>query len=77
MGDSVVDEASKKGFRLHTYRVRSDKGVDYEYSIENVNGVISPVELEELLQSEKREDSLHAQQSRYLVGFFHLFSMIL
>jgi hypothetical protein len=45
-------------------RVRSDKGVDYEYSIENINGVLSPLELEDLLQSEKREDSLRAEQSR-------------
>lgn len=45
--DTVVAEASKQGFRLSTYRVRSDKGIDYEYTIENMNVVISPVELED------------------------------
>ena len=51
--------------------MRSDKGVDYEYTIENINGVISPIELEEIIQAEYREDVGRAQQSRLF--FFLIF----
>jgi hypothetical protein len=46
------------------YRVRTAKGSEFEYTIENVNGVLSPIEMEDLMAAEAREDVVLAEQSR-------------
>ena len=52
--------------------MRSSSGSEFEYTIENVNGVLSPVEMEEITAAEDREDSILAEQSRYVITMFYL-----
>lgn len=38
--------ALRKGLRLGTYTVRSSSGSEFEYTFENMNGIITPLEIE-------------------------------
>lgn len=49
--DRTAEAAIKTGFRLTTFRVSSlISGSEFEYSMENVNDVLSPIKLESILK---------------------------
>lgn len=45
--DRTAATALRKGLRIGTHSLRSASGSDFEYTIENLNGVIMPTEVEE------------------------------
>lgn len=64
INNDTIYAGLKKGFRLSTNRIRTSAGEEFEYSIENVNGVLSPIETEELIIAELRKDVALSEQSR-------------
>lgn len=64
MDNATISAGLKKGFRLSTHRIRTAAGEEFEYAIENVNGVLSPIEIEELMAAEQRKDFAFSEQSR-------------
>ena len=48
--DSTVHTALRKGFRLSTFRLMSEKGAEFEYAIQNVNELLVPYKIEQILQ---------------------------
>mmetsp|Transcript_24211 Transcript_24211/g.45031 ORF Transcript_24211/g.45031 Transcript_24211/m.45031 type:complete len:466 (+) Transcript_24211:94-1491(+) len=64
INNATISAGIKKGFRLSTHRMRTSAGEEFEFSIENVNGVLSPIETEELMAAEVRKDVALSEQSR-------------
>lgn len=56
LDESTVQGALASGFKLTTSKVRSKKGVEYEYMIQNMNDVLIPYQLEEILKLQKASD---------------------
>ena len=56
LDDSTVQGAIATGFKLTTSKIRSKKGVEYEYMIQNMNDVLIPYQLEEILKLQKAAD---------------------
>jgi hypothetical protein len=54
--DSTVSNAINSGFRINTFKIRSLKGVEYEYCIQNVNELLIPYQLEEIVNRQKLID---------------------
>ena len=54
--EKTATMAAKKGLIIGTHRFRSALGSEYEYTIENVNGLVSPNEIEDYEMNEKRND---------------------
>lgn len=63
--DHTTAVALKRGLRLGTHTLRSSSGSDFEYTIENLNGVAIPSEIEEL---EKRIQASDVARSLKLRG---------
>lgn len=58
--DKTAATAMKKGLRLSTYSLRSASGSDFEYTIENVNGVFTPTEVDALRRRVEENDLARA-----------------
>jgi Ciliary basal body-associated, B9 protein len=56
LDESTVQGAIATGFKLTTSKVRSKKGVEYEYMIQNMNDVLIPYQLEEIQKLQKASD---------------------
>eukprot|EP00600_Ochromonadales_sp_CCMP1393_P000658 CAMPEP_0174985650 /NCGR_PEP_ID=MMETSP0004_2-20121128/18462_1 /TAXON_ID=420556 /ORGANISM="Ochromonas sp., Strain CCMP1393" /LENGTH=1154 /DNA_ID=CAMNT_0016238327 /DNA_START=65 /DNA_END=3529 /DNA_ORIENTATION=+ len=68
--DDVSAEAGiKKGFRLSSFRVRSSKGSEFEYVIENLNDLLIPYKIEQIYQRKSLNDAIRATETRGAVGF--------
>jgi hypothetical protein len=63
--DKTAAVALRKGLRLGTFSLRSASGSDFEYTLENMNGIISPTEIDEF---EKRTQSNDLARSLKLRG---------
>jgi Ciliary basal body-associated, B9 protein len=56
LDDNSVERAMASGFKLSTSSVRSKNGVEYEYCIQNVNDLLVPYQLEEILKRQSLLD---------------------
>ena len=56
LDENTVQGALASGFKLTTSRLRSKRGVEYEYVIQNVNDVLIPYQLEEIMKRQKLSD---------------------
>lgn len=52
------------GFRLATFRVRSDTGTEYEYAIQNKNELLAPFKIEKFEQQREKVNALKAAENR-------------
>ena len=68
MSNKTVAAGIKKGLRLHTYRLRSDDGSEFEYSIENVNEYALPSQVEAARAASILSDAFASQASRSELG---------
>lgn len=64
--DRTVEAAMKKGFRLSTFRIRARNGTEYEYAVENVNELLIPHKVEEVLRRKALQDAVVAVEHRGL-----------
>ena len=64
LDDGTVQAAVNKGFRLMTHRIQSKSGVEYEYCIQNVNDLLSPMDIEEVFLRQKMIDMTAATANR-------------
>ena len=56
LDDNTVRTGISDGFKLTTNRIRSKKGIEYEYSIQNINDVLIPHQLAEIMKKQKLLD---------------------
>jgi Ciliary basal body-associated, B9 protein len=56
LDDNSVERAMASGFKLSTSSIRSKNGVEYEYCIQNVNDLLVPYQLEEILKRQNLLD---------------------
>jgi Ciliary basal body-associated, B9 protein len=56
LDEGTVQGAIASGFKLTTNKVRSKKGAEYEYMIQNMNDVLIPYQLEEIVKLQKASD---------------------
>lgn len=64
MSNKTVAVGIKKGLRLHTYRLRSDDGSEFEYTIENLNAYTLPSQVEAHRAAAALNDALAGQAVR-------------
>ena len=64
LDDGTVQAAVNKGFRLMTHRIQSKSGVEYEYCIQNINDLLSPMDIDEVLLRQKLLDMKAATANR-------------
>lgn len=64
MENKTVVAGLTKGFKLETFRIRTGKGMEFEYVVENVNEVTTPHEIEELRRRKLEHDVGIAAKSR-------------
>jgi len=64
MENKTVVAGLTKGFKLETFRLRTSKGMEFEYVIENLNEITAPQEIEELRQRKLANDVSAASKSR-------------
>ena len=66
--DSTIASGLKRGFKLVTFRVKSRDGSEFEYAIQNMNGVTIPHMLKAIREDEREIDSMRAANSRGQLG---------
>jgi hypothetical protein len=66
--DHSAEAGIKKGFRLASFRVRSAKGSEFEYVIQNVNDILIPHKLEQIEAKKSFLNSIKAAEVRGTVG---------
>jgi len=64
LSNKTVAAGIKKGLRLHTYRLRSNDGSEFEYSIENMNEYTLPSQVEAARAATLLSDAFASQASR-------------
>ena len=64
LDDNTVRTGISDGFKLTTNRIRSKKGVEYEYSIQNINDVLIPHQLSEIMKKQKLLDKKSSVQNK-------------
>lgn len=62
--DHSAETGLKKGFRLATFRVRSAKGSEFEYAIQNINDMLIPYKLEQIEAKKAFVNSIKAAEVR-------------
>lgn len=68
LDDHSAETGLKKGFRLATFRVRSSKGSEFEYAIQNVNDILIPYKLEQIEAKRAFLNSIKAAEVRGTTG---------
>lgn len=68
LDDHSAETGLKKGFRLATFRVRSSKGSEFEYAIQNVNDILVPYKLEQIEAKRAFLNSIKAAEARGTAG---------
>ena len=56
LDDNTVRTGISKGFKLTTNKIRSNKGIEYEYSIQNINDILIPYQTAEIMKKQKLLD---------------------
>lgn len=64
LSDRTAEAALKKGFLLSSFRTRSDDGTEYEYVIQNVNELLVPHKIEDILKRKALQEAVIAAQNR-------------
>eukprot|EP01034_Spumella_vulgaris_P025544 gene25544-32014_t len=63
MTDRTAEAALKKGFLLSTFRVRSDKGDEFEYAVYNTHEVLIPHKIEDIMKAQRAQDAIRSGQN--------------
>ncbi len=66
--DRTAAIAAKKGLIIATRRFRAQSGAEFEYTIENVNGILSPIEMEDFQKKEYQNDIARSLKLRGVQG---------
>ena len=64
LDDNTVRTGISNGFKITTNRIRSKIGLEYEYSIQNINDVLIPHQLSEIMKKQKLLDKKSSVQSK-------------
>lgn len=64
MSDKTAQAALNKGFRLSTFRFKTKNGVEYEYAIQNVNDLLIPYKIEDILRKRSLQQSIISAENR-------------
>lgn len=64
LSDNTVATGIRKGFKVSTHRVRSNRGSEFEYCIQNVNDLFLPQQIEDVRKFKMSQDNLTAARSR-------------
>ena len=64
LDQKTVKSGLSVGFKLTTNKIRSKTGVEYEYCIQNINDILIPHQLEEIIKRQKLSDMRASLQNR-------------
>jgi hypothetical protein len=66
ISDKTAETALKKGFRLSTFRIKVKNGTEYEYAIQNVNELLIPHKIEEIVRKKNLQNSIKSIENKGL-----------